>query len=122
MMNILVHLLMTIYSGLHLPCAIGVLFLTLTDKTKVYNYSWNYNVATISMMVSAGLSIIMIMIPYISSLSISQIFHTLSTLSLIWYHLVIIASTIFNTGALVSFYFYISYLSEVPPAADVVTP
>jgi hypothetical protein len=62
------------------------------------------------MLLSGGLAVILVMIPYSSLLVINQFITTTDVLTILFYHLVLLSTVGMNTGAATLFWLYTDIL------------
>ncbi len=95
------------YSLLHIPLMITqIVFMFIPAATNFTLGTTFVETATLLMMISGALALILVLIPYISQVAIDELFTTQGVMTLIYYHAVILASIGFNTGSSGTFYWY----------------
>lgn len=103
----LVHFGLTVYSAISLPVSIAVIVLSLMPDATIFGYGTNFLTITTNFILGlGGFAIMTVGIPYVSNLAIDKFFSVGDTLSILWYHAVILATVGFNLGGAFSYYYY----------------
>ena len=111
MINLLVHFGLTVYSGVSLPVSIAVIVLALIPDATIFGYGTSFiTTATNFILGLGGFAIMTVGIPYVSNLAIDKFFSVGDTLSILWYHAVILATVGFNLGGAFFYYAYADLL------------
>lgn len=106
-MNLLVHFGLTLYSAISIIFSIGVIVLALIPDATIFGYGASFFTTITNLVLGlGGLAIMTVGIPYVSNLAIDKFFSVGDTLSILWYHAVIVATVGFNLGGAFSYYYY----------------
>ena len=107
----LVHFGLTIYSAVSLLASIAVIVLALIPDATIFALGTSFlTTATNSILGLGGFAVMTVGIPYVSNLAIDRFFSVGDTLSILWYHAVILATVGFNLGGAFSYYYYTDLL------------
>lgn len=105
------HFGLTVYSGISIPFSIGFIVLALIPDATIFGLGNNFFTLMTNLILGlGGLAIMAVGIPYVSNLAIDKFFSVGDTLSILWYHAVILATVGFNLGAAFSYYQYTDLL------------
>ena len=107
----LVHFGLTVYSGVSLPVSVAVIVLALIPDATIFGYGTSFFITATNLILGlGGFAIMTVGIPYVSNLAIDKFFSVGDTLSILWYHAVILATVGFNLGGAFSYYAYVDLL------------
>ncbi len=107
----LVHFGLTVYSGVSLPVSVAVIVLALIPDATIFGYGTSFFITATNFILGlGGFAMMTVGIPYVSNLAIDKFFSVGDTLSILWYHAVILATVGFNLGGAFSYYAYVDLL------------
>ena len=107
----LVHFGLTVYSGVSLPVSIAVIVLALIPDATIFGYGTSFFITATNFILGlGGFAMMTVGIPYVSNLAIDKFFSVGDTLSILWYHAVILATVGFNLGGAFFYYTYVDLL------------
>lgn len=105
------HFGLTAYSAISIPFSIAIIVLSLMPDATIFGYGSNYlTIMTNAVLGLGGLAIMSVGIPYVSNLAIDKFFSVGDTLSILWYHAVILLTVGFNLGGAFSYYYFTDLL------------